>query len=97
MDKKLQIGQQLARIEQRLANAEAYAARGVNVEGSAFLHFDDWKGNSGHPLWMKNFMMPATKRGRAKKEKALDRITNEEREKRLQQRRSRRRTFDSNA
>ncbi len=90
MHKKRQIEEQLEMIEQRLANAETYVAKGVNVEGSAFLHFDDWNGNSGHPLWMKNFMIPATKRARAKKEKALDTIANKEREKRLKQRRSRR-------
>ena len=87
MDKKRRIRQQLERIEERLANAEAYVARGVNVEGASFLHFGDWQGNSGHPKWMKNFMIPATKRGRAKKERALERIVNQEREKRLKQRR----------
>jgi hypothetical protein len=52
------IEQQLARIEERLANAEEYLARNVNVEGKSFLHFDDWCGKSGHPLWMKNVMIP---------------------------------------
>ncbi len=74
-------------IEKRLANAEAYIAKSVNLEGSAFLHFDDWNGNSGHLLWMKNVMIPATKRGRARKERALDAIRNKEREKRLKERR----------
>jgi hypothetical protein len=36
---------------------------------------------------MKNFMIPATKRGRARKEKALERIRREARVKRLEQRR----------
>ena len=90
MNKQRQIEEQLEMIEKRLANAHAYVARGVNVEGSAFLHFDDWKGKSGHPLWMTNFMIPTTKRGRAKKEKALEALTNKEREIRLKQRRSRR-------
>jgi hypothetical protein len=85
MNKQRQIEEQLERIEKRLANAEAYVAKGVNVEGSSFLHFDDWNGNSGHPLWMKNFMIPATRRGRARKEKALERINNKEREKLLSQ------------
>ncbi len=76
-------------IDKRLANAAAYLAKDINVEGRAFLHFDDWRGNSGHPLWMKNFMIPATKRGRARLEKALDRITNQQREKRIQRRRTR--------
>jgi hypothetical protein len=91
MDKKRQIEEQLKMIERRLANAEAYVARGVNVEGSAFLHFDDWHGNSGHPLWMKSFMIPATERVRANKEKALENIANKERERSLKERRSRRR------
>lgn len=88
MGKQRRIEEELAKIDERLANAEAYLARGVNVEGTAFLHFDDWKGNSGHPKWMENFMIPATKRGRAKKEKALERIANKEREKRIEGRRS---------
>jgi hypothetical protein len=94
MSKKRHIEQQLNRIEQRLARAEAYVAKGVNVEGSPGLHLDDWNGNSGHPKWMKNFMIPATKRGRARKEKALDKITNKEREKSLQQRRPQRRELE---
>lgn len=95
MDKRRRIEEQLARMEKRLANAEAYIAKGVNVEGSAFLHFDDWKGNSGHPLWMKNVMIPATIRAQAKKEKALDAITNKEREKRLRKRRRRHSEFET--
>ena len=87
MNKKRPIEERLQMIDKRLANAEAYLAKGVNVEGSAFLHFDDWRGNTGHPLWMKNFMIPATKRGRARLEKALERITNQQREKRIQRRR----------
>jgi hypothetical protein len=87
MNKLQQIEEQLESIEKRLANAEAYVANGVNVEGSAFLHLDDWKGKSGHPLWMKNFMIPTTKRSRAKKEKVLDSIINKEKEKHLKQRR----------
>lgn len=90
MDKKRIIEEQLEMIEKRLAAAETYVAKGVNVEGAAFLHFDDWRGNSGHPLWMQNFMIPARKRGRAKKEKALETIMNKEREKRIKQRRGRR-------
>ena len=50
MNKKRKIQERLEAIDQRLANAEDYVAKGENVEGSAFLHFDDWKGKSGHPL-----------------------------------------------
>lgn len=90
MHKRRRIEEQLEKIDERLANAEAYLARGENVEGTAFLHFDDWRGKSGHPKWMENFMIPATKRGRARKEKALERIVNQEREKRIAGRRGRR-------
>ena len=90
MNKKRKIREQLEIIEKRLANAEAYVAEGVNVEGASFLHFGDWNGMSGHPLWMENFMIPATKRGRARKEKALTTILNKEREMRLKQRKKQR-------
>ena len=86
MDKKRQIEEQLEMIDRRLINAETYVIKGVNVEGSAFLHFDDWKGSSGHPLWMRKFMIPTTERIRAKKEMALETITNKERKKHLKQR-----------
>src|SRR5438132_824306 len=85
--KKQKIQQQLKRIEHRLRNAEAYVARDENVESSSFLHLRDWEGKSGHPLWMKNWMIPATKRGRTRKEKALDRIVAKEKEKSSQKRR----------
>lgn len=71
-EKKIQqIEEQLARIDARLEKARKYVARGVNVRGQALLHFDDWQGNSGHPSWMENVLIPAIKRGRARKEKAL--------------------------
>src|SRR4051794_10498756 len=84
--KKQKIQQQLRRIEQRLRNAGAYVARGENVESSWFLHLRDWEGKSGHPLWMKNFMIPATTRFRSRKEKALERIIAMKKEKRIQRR-----------
>jgi len=58
----------------------------VNIEGSSFLHFDDWRGRSGHPSWVRNFMIPATIRGRARKEKALKSIENKAEDKRLTKR-----------
>jgi hypothetical protein len=87
MNKKRRIEEQLAMIEKRLADAEGYVAQGVNVEGSSWPHYGDWNGKSGHPLWMKNFMIPATKRARAKKVMALDRIRRNDKAKRLKQRR----------
>jgi hypothetical protein len=79
--KTRKIYEQLEKIEQRLRDAEEYVARNQNVESSSFLHFKDWEGKSGHPLWMKNFMIPATKKGRARKEKALERIVVKAKEK----------------
>jgi hypothetical protein len=87
--KKREIQEQLKRIDERLRNAEEYVARNVNVESSSFLHLKDWEGKSGHPLWMKNFMIPATERGRARKENALEQIIAKEKEK---EKRSRKRT-----
>ena len=87
MNKNRKIQEQLEMIEKRLAAAEEYIARGVNVEGVALLHFDDWTGKSGHPLWMKNHMIPTTKKARARKEKARDSITRKNATKRLKQRR----------
>ena len=86
-DRKRQIiEEQLEMIEKRLANAEEYVARNVNVEGKSWLHFDDWQGKSGHPAWMRNFMIPATMRGRARKEKALKNIENKVKDKELTKR-----------
>jgi hypothetical protein len=87
MNKTRKIEEQLEMIEKRLADAEEYVARGVNVEGPSWLHFGDWRGKSGHPLWMKNFMIPSTKKARARKEKALERIKRENRDKNLKHRR----------
>jgi hypothetical protein len=86
--KKPKIQETLSKLEQRLRNAEEYVARNVNVRSSLFLHFKDWKGKSGHPLWMKNHMIPVTERGRARKEKALERIMAKKKDKKSQQRRN---------
>jgi hypothetical protein len=74
---------QLEAIDQRLDNARKYLAKNVNVRSKSNLHFEDWRGNSGHPLWMKNFMIPATTRGRARKAKALRDIEDKAKDKRL--------------
>jgi hypothetical protein len=81
------IKENLEQIDKRLANAEAYLARNVNVEGSSWLHLDDWNGNSGHPLWMQNVMIPRTKQARARLEKLLERIVTKEKDKRIGERR----------
>jgi hypothetical protein len=88
--KKRRIEEQLTRIEQRLANAEEYVAQNVNVEGSSWLHLDDWQGKSGHPSWMRNYMIPSMNKLLARKEKALDRITSKAKEKNFALRRCQR-------
>ena len=83
MNERNRIEFQLEMIEKNLTDAEEYVAKGVNVEGSSWLHFEDWRGKSGHPLWMKNFMIPSTIKQRARKEKALERIENKAKDKNL--------------
>ena len=85
--KKPPIPERLKKGEQYLRNAEAYVARNVNVESTSFCHFADWKGKSGHPLWMKNYAIPAMKRALARFEKRLDRIAARQKDKRSQKRR----------
>lgn len=90
MDKKRQeIEEQLEKIEECLANAEEYVARAVNVEGLAWPHFGDWLGKSGHPSWMRNFMIPTTIKHRARKEKALKNIDNKAKDKAVARRKRR--------
>jgi type IV secretory pathway VirD2 relaxase len=82
--KKMQkIEKHLEMIEERLANAQEYLAQNVNVEGSSFLHFDDWRGKSGHPSWTRNFMIPTMMKRRARKERALKNIDNKTKDKNL--------------
>lgn len=80
MDKSRQIQNRIEEFDQRLANAEAYLSRGENIEGTGFLHFDDWKGNSGHPLWIRNVMIPRTTKKRAQLERTLESIAEKERQ-----------------
>jgi hypothetical protein len=90
--KKHQIEERIRMKEKRLAKAEAYVARNVNVEGVSFLHFDDWRGESGHLLWMKNFMIPATKKALVREEKVLDGIRKKNKDKSLANRKRRTKT-----
>jgi hypothetical protein len=87
MGKKRKIKEQIGMLDQHLAAAEEYVARNVNVRGLSWLHLSDWKGKSGHPLWMKHKMIPSTKRARAEKERALERINTKGKKKQLKQRR----------
>jgi hypothetical protein len=85
MNKERKIKEQIGILDQHLAVAKKYVARNVNVRG--LVHLSDWKGKSGHPLWMKNKMIPSTQRARAAKESALERINTKGKEKQLKQRR----------
>ena len=82
------IKDQIAVLDQHLADANEYVDRNVNVRGAApGLHFGDWKGKSGHPLWMKNHMIPSIQRAQAEKIRALEENNNKAKEKRLNERR----------
>jgi hypothetical protein len=86
MKKRRKIEEDLKKINERLANAEDYVTRDENIEGSSWLHSDDWDGKSGHPLWMKNHMIPTTKKIRARMERALENINKRSKGKQLKQR-----------
>jgi hypothetical protein len=88
MKKTRKIKEQIGTLDQNLAAAEEYIARNVNVRGfPAWLQLSDWKGKSGHPLWMKNHMIPSTQKARGEKERALERISAQDKAKQLEQRR----------
>jgi len=87
--KNATLQQKLELVEQRLRNAEEYVARGENVVSDSFLHIKDWDGKSGHPKWMKNYMIPSAKKARARMEKAVERIAVREKEKASQRRTNR--------
>ena len=86
MNKTRAIEAQLEILEKHLACAEEYIAQDINIERSSWFHSDDFKGKSGHPLWMKNFMVPTTKKFMARKEKALERIERQIKDKSLEHR-----------
>ena len=83
---KQQIYEQLKTIDQRLAAAQQYVARNRNVRSSSYIHFSDWNGNSGHPLWMANVMMPTLMRARDQREKRLRAIVRKAKDRRLTER-----------
>lgn len=87
MNKKRKIQEQIQTLERHLAAAEDYVARKANVRSVSAFHLGDWKGNSGHPLWMKNHMIPTTQRTLAEKERILDRIDSKTKAKQIKQQR----------
>jgi hypothetical protein len=88
-ERRREIEERLERINERLASAAEYVAQNVNVEGRSFLHFDDWQGKSGHPSWMRNYMIPTTMKVRARTERVLDNIENKTKDKKLTKRKRR--------
>ena len=88
MKKAQKIKKQIEVLDQRLAAAHEYVARNINVRGqAAWLHLSDWKGKTGHPLWMKNHMIPSTKRSRTEKERALETIDTKSKKRQIKERR----------
>jgi hypothetical protein len=87
--KKRHIEKRIRMMEKHLANAEEYVAQNVNVKGVSFLHFDDWRGKSGHPAWMKNFMIPTTKIAIAKNERVLETIDKKNKDRGIEKRKRR--------
>jgi hypothetical protein len=83
------IEEKLAGIEGRLVAAREYLQRGVNVKSSSFLHFGDWKGHSGHPLWVQNHMIPVLLRSRTRQEKKLRTLEDRAKDKQLSSRKPR--------
>ena len=87
MNNEQKIKEQIEKLERHLVTAGHYVARNVNVRGFDWLHLSDWKGKSGHPLWMKNHMIPSTKRKMTERESAIEKISTKTKEKQLQDRR----------
>ena len=86
MNKKRKIKEQMEKLDRDLAAAKDYVAKDVNVRSLSWLHLSDWKGKSGHPLWMKRHMIPSTEKFRARRERTLERIDIKSKEKQLKER-----------
>ncbi len=82
-----QIIEEQEHLRKRLKNARTYLEKGEHVEGSAWLHMDDWRGRSGHPKWIANWMILNIKKVIADKEKGLERIATRTNKKKLAARR----------
>ncbi len=88
MNKARKIKEQIKVLDQRLAAAGEYVARNVNVRGfPSWLKLSDWKGKTGHPLWMKSHMIPTTQKSRVGKERALEKIATKTKDLQLKERR----------
>lgn len=80
MSKQSQVEGRIKRWQKQLDNAEKYLAEGKNIEGRAWLHLDDWTGKSGHPDWVRNFLIPRIKKEIGKCEEVIERISQKEKE-----------------
>ena len=87
MNKERKIKESLEKLNRNLVAAEHYIARNVNVRAYDWLHLSDWKGKSGHPLWMKNRMIPSVKRMMTESERALEKIATKTKERQLKEQR----------
>ncbi len=87
MNRERKIKEQIEKLNQNLVAAEHYVARNVNVQSFDWLHLSDWNGKSGHPLWMKNYMIPSIKRMMTESERALEKITSKTKARRIKERR----------
>ena len=81
MSKQKAIEYRIKCCQKAIDNAEKYLAKGENIEGSGFLHLDDWVGHSGHPKWVKNVLIPRLKKRIAAAEKTIEKISQKEKEK----------------
>jgi|WetSurMetagenome_2_1015567.scaffolds.fasta_scaffold444118_2 hypothetical protein len=88
MNEQRKIKEDLNKLDERLVAAEDYVSRNVNIESSSLFHSEDWNGKSGHPLWMKNHMIPTTKKICTKMEQALESINKKNKGKHLKQRKN---------
>lgn len=75
--------------EQALENAKKYIEKGVNVEGTGFLHLDDWNGNSGHPKWVQNKLIPTLEKALAEGEKRQSKRKDRKKDRQITERRGR--------
>ena len=75
MNKKRKIEEKIKMTEKHLTDAEDYAAKGQNIQ------------RVGHPLWVKNRIVPLLRRRRAKQEKALGTVNKRDRNAALDRRR----------
>lgn len=75
--------------EEALENAKAYLEKGINVEGTGFLHLDDWHGNSGHPKWVENKLIPTLEKSLVEHERRKAKRKDKKKDREITERRGR--------